>query len=161
MIRPATAEDCDEIAAIYDDYVRQTVVTFEESPVSGGEIARRMEKVRGLGLPYLVLEQEKQVRGYAYAGRWHERSAYRFTAETTIYLDAQQVGRGLGTTLYTTLLEQLRALGLHTAIGSIALPNPGSVALHEKLGFRQVAHHCEVGFKQGRWVDVGHWQLLF
>lgn len=161
MIRPATPADCNAIAGIYDYYVGQTVVTFEESSVSGGEIAHRMERVRGLGLPYLVIEQDEEVRGYAYAGRWHERSAYRFTAETTIYLDSHQVGRGLGTLLYATLLEQLRESGLHSAIGSIALPNPASVALHEKLGFRQVAHHCEVGFKQDRWVDVGHWQLLF
>lgn len=160
MIRPATLDDCEAIAGIYDYYVRETVVTFEETSVSGSETANRMEKVQGFGLPYLVLEQDEQVRGYAYAGRWHERSAYRFSAETTIYLDPHQVGRGLGTALYATLLEQLRERRLHTAIGSIALPNPGSIALHEKLGFRQVAHHIEVGFKHDRWIDVGHWQLL-
>lgn len=160
MIRPATSTDCDAIAAIYAPYIRESVITFEEEPISGDEIARRMARVLSSGLPYLVAEQAGSIAGYAYAGRWHERSAYRFSVETTIYLDAHQVGRGLGTALYAALLERLRERRLHAAIGGIALPNPGSIALHEKLGFRKVAHYREVGFKFDRWIDVGYWQLL-
>ncbi len=160
MIRPATSTDGDAIAAIYDHYIRETVITFEEESISGEEIARRMARVVAAGLPYLVAEQAGSIAGYAYAGRWHERSAYRFSVETTIYLDAHQVGRGLGTALYAALLERLRERGLHAAIGGIALPNPGSIALHEKLGFRKVAHYREVGLKFDRWIDVGYWQLL-
>ena len=99
-----------------------------------------------------------QVVGYAYAGRWHDRSAYRYSVETTIYLDADHLGKSIGSGLYAALLQQLKERGMHVAIGGIALPNPGSVALHEKLGFRKVAHYGEVGFKFNRWIDVGYWQ---
>lgn len=160
MIRAATAGDADAIAHIYDHYVANSIITFEEDPVSAAEIRARLQKVASAGLPWLVHEEGGVVVGYAYAGRFHERSAYRFSVETTIYLDAHHIGRGLGTALYGTLLERLREQGLHAAIGGISLPNTGSVALHEKLGFRQVAHYREVGFKLDRWIDVGYWQLL-
>lgn len=160
MIRDAKAEDAAAIARIYGHYIANTIITFEETHVSDEEIRARLQKVSSARLPWLVYEENGAVVGYAYASRWHERSAYRFSVETTIYLDAHQIGRGLGTALYATLLERLRAQGLHAAIGGIALPNTGSVALHEKLGFRQVAHYREVGFKLDRWIDVGYWQLL-
>ena len=99
--------------------------------------------------------------GFAYAGRWHERSAYRHTVETSIYLDPARVGKGLGTRLYSALIDRLRARGdLHAAIGGIALPNKASVSLHERLGFEKTAHYREIGFKQGRWIDVGYWQRI-
>ena len=158
MIRPATAADAAAIARIYDHYVRHTAVTFEEVSVPTAEMAARIDRFLAAGLPYLVLEQGDRVVGYAYAGGWHARSAYRFAVETTIYLEAATVGAGLGTRLYGALLERLSTLGLHTAIGVITIPNPASVALHEKLGFRPSGRLQEVGFKQGRWIDVGYWQ---
>jgi len=158
VIRPATAADAAAIARIYDHYIRETVVTFEEEPVAAAEMARRIEAILAASLPYLVACEDDRVVGYAYAGRWHARSAYRFSVETTIYLDAGVVGRGLGTALYGALFEDLAPRGLHVAIGGIALPNAASVALHEKLGFRKAAHYDEVGFKHGRWIDVGYWQ---
>ena len=97
--------------------------------------------------------------GYASATKWKGRSAYRFSVETTIYLAPHSVGKRIGTELYRHLLDQLRDLGLHTAIGGVALPNPASVALHEKCGFRKVAHFGEVGFKFGKWIDVAYWQV--
>lgn len=160
MIRPATQDDAAAIAAIYAPYVRDTVVSFEEEPVAASEIARRIAKVQATPLPWLVLAPESRVLGYAYASRWHERSAYRHTVETSIYLAPEVVGQGLGTRLYGTLLDLLKAQGLHAAIGGIALPNAASEALHERLGFRKVAHYAQVGFKQGRWLDVGYWQRL-
>jgi phosphinothricin acetyltransferase len=160
MIRPATQDDSDAIARIYDHYIRNTVITFEEEPVSPAEMASRIGKVLALSLPYLVAAPDDQVVGYAYASRWHERSAYRFSVETTIYLDPNRVGDGLGTRLYTTLLDRLKEQGLHSAIGGIALPNPASIALHESLGFRKVAHYEAVGFKCDRWIDVGYWQRV-
>ena len=87
------------------------------------------------------------------------RCAYRYSAEVTVYLDAAVVGQGLGTQLYTALFDSLRRSGCHVAIGGIALPNAASVALHEKFAMQKVAHFGEVGFKFGRWVDVGYWQL--
>src|SRR5690606_39143142 len=98
--------------------------------------------------------------GYAYAARWKGRCAYRYSVESTIYLDLGARRGGIGTVLYAALLERLRSRGYHAVIGGIALPNDASVRLHEQLGFRKVAHFPEVGFKLGRWVDVGYWQII-
>lgn len=158
MIRSATRNDADAIARIYNHYILNSVITFEEDALLPTEMAGRIGKVQALSLPYLVEERDGQVVGYAYATRWHDRSAYRYSVETTIYLDADHLGKNIGSGLYAALLQQLKERGMHVAIGGIALPNPGSVALHEKLGFRKVAHYGEVGFKFNRWIDVGYWQ---
>lgn len=158
MIRAATQDDANAIARIYNHYILNTVITFEEDAVTPTETAGRIAKVQSASLPYLVEERDEKVIGYAYAGRWHDRSAYRYSVETTIYLDSGHVGKHIGSGLYSALLQQLEERGMHVAIGGIALPNPGSVALHEKLGFRKVAHYAEVGFKFNRWIDVGYWQ---
>jgi phosphinothricin acetyltransferase len=160
VIRSATEDDADAIAEIYNHYILDTVVTFEEQALSAGEMSRRIDKVSSDSLPYLVAVRDDAVVGYAYAARWHERSAYRYSVETTIYLESRHVGKGIGSRLYSVLLDQLEGRGLHVAMGGIALPNPGSVALHEKLGFRKVAHYREVGFKFGQWIDVGYWQRV-
>jgi phosphinothricin acetyltransferase len=154
-IRAATSADGE---AIDNHYVTNTIVTFEEEPVAPAEMARRLEAVAAAALPWLVAEQDGRVMGYAYASRWKGRRGYRFSAEVTVYLDPGQVGRGLGTALYERLFSILRKRGIHVVIGGIALPNEASVALHEKLGLEKVAHLKEVGFKLGRWVDVGYWQ---
>lgn len=160
MIRDATPADAGAIAAIYAHYVRETTVTFEEEPPGTDEIASRLARVAALGLPYVVIEAGGRVRGYAYAGRFHERSAYRRSVESTIYLDPDATGQGLGLRLYGALLERLRERELHTALALVTIPNPASVALHERLGFAPVGRLREVGFKLGRWIDVGYWQLL-
>jgi phosphinothricin acetyltransferase len=98
--------------------------------------------------------------GYTYATRWRERPAYRYTAESTIYLNPAFSGQGIGRHLYGTLLDELRMGKMHVVIGVITIPNPASVALHEKLGFKKVAHFSEVGYKFDRWLDVGYWQLM-
>ena len=159
-IRRATLEDAPAVARIYNPYIRNTVITFEEVEVSAEEIASRMRTVADASLPWLVLEDDGLVIGYAYASRWHARSAYRHTAESTIYLDSSVCGRGHGRRLYGALLDELRGLPIHVVVGGIALPNDASVALHEKMGFEKVAHYSEVGRKLGRWIDVGTWQLL-
>lgn len=160
MIRDATPADAGAIAAIYAHYVRETTVTFEEEPPGTDEIASRLGRVAALGLPYVVIEAGGRVRGYAYAGRFHERSAYRRSVESTIYLAPDATGQGLGLRLYGALLERLRERELHTALALVTIPNPASVALHERLGFAPVGRLREVGFKLGRWIDVGYWQLL-
>ena len=106
-----------------------------------------------------MLEENDQILGYAYAGKWHERCAYRYTAESTVYLDSKSGGKGYGTLLYQSLLADLKDLQYHVVIGGVALPNPASVALHEKFGFKKVAHYEEVGFKFDQWIDVAYWQL--
>lgn len=159
MIRPVLITDADAICEIYNHYVTETVVTFEEEPVSVSEMTQRIAAVLTTPLPWLVVERGDSVVGYARATKWKERSAYRFSAETTIYLAPRSLRAGVGTELYLRLLEELRGSGMHLAIGGVALPNAASVALHEKLGFRKVAHFSDVGFKRGRWIDVAYWQL--
>jgi L-amino acid N-acyltransferase YncA len=162
MVRTAGTNDAEAIATIYNHYVMSTVVTFEEEPVSVADMARRMEDVFGSALPWLVAEDENgRITGYAYATKWKVRAAYRYSVETTVYLGDSLGGKGVGTQLYTELFRRLKEQGIHAAIGGIALPNAASVALHEKFGMRKVAHFEEVGFKFGRWVDVGYWEVTF
>jgi len=158
-VRPARPRDAAAIAGIYNHYVRETVVTFEEKPVSVGEMRTRVRMIGALGLPWLVAEAGSVVVGYAYANKWKERAAYRHSVEATVYLHADFTGRGIGRALYTRLIADLRGLGYHAIIGGIALPNAASVGLHEALGFRKVAHFEQVGRKFDRWIDVGYWQL--
>jgi len=157
MIRVATVADAEAIAAIYAPYVLETVITFEEKVVSAEQMAERMVTVTAR-YPWLVYEEEDRLLGYAYASPWKDRSAYRFACETSIYLAPEAHGRGVGTRLYAALLQELRERGLRVAIGGIALPNPASVALHERLGFRKVAHFDAVGTKFSKNIDVGYWQ---
>ncbi len=158
MIRPATPDDAAAIIGIYNHYVLDTSVSFEEQAVSAARMAERVAGVQALGLPWLVLEQGGQILGYAYANKWKERSAYRFSVETTVYLAPDAGRQGLGSQLYAALFPLLRACGIHSAIAGITLPNVASVALHEKFGMKKVAHFEEVGLKFGRWLDVGYWQ---
>jgi phosphinothricin acetyltransferase len=159
-IRTAAAEDGAMLAGIYNYYVDHTVVTFEEAPVSAADMSARVSEVTTAGHPWLIAQGSGGICGFAYADRWKGRCAYRYSVETTVYLEPAAVGRGIGTALYAALIARLTELGCHAMIGGIALPNAASVALHEKFGMRQVAHFPQVGFKFGRWVDVGYWQRL-
>jgi L-amino acid N-acyltransferase YncA len=159
MIRPVRSEDAAAICRVYNHYVLHTVVSFEEEAVTEAEMARRIGKVAAAGLPWLVLEEAGALVGYAYATPWKERSGYRYAVESSIYLEASAGGKGYGSRLYGELLAELRTRPLRTVIGGVALPNDASVGLHEKLGFHKVAHFERVGWKCGRWVDVGYWQL--
>jgi len=160
VMRPATLADAEAIARIYNYYIQNSVITFEEEPLSVQDMAARLTETRGLSLPWLVAETDGAVVGYAYARKWRPRSAYRFSVETTIYLERGHEGRGIGKMLYSQLLPILRERGMHVAIGGVALPNEASIALHEKLGFELVATFRQVGFKHDRWVDVAYWQLV-
>lgn len=158
MIRSATLADADAICSIYNPYVLETTVTFETEAVTPDVMRTRIADVTAT-YPWVVFEEGGAVGGYAYASRWRPRAAYRHSVECTVYLAPGCQRRGLGTELYRALIDRLRPLGVHQVIGGAALPNPGSVALHERLGFRKVAHFTEVGRKFDRWIDVGYWQL--
>ena len=159
MIRACTAADAAAICVIYNHYVLDTVITFEEAPVSTADMAQRIADVTA-HFPWLVAEEGNAIAGYAYATPWKARSAYRLSVESTVYVAPGQMGRGVGTALYRELLDALRKLGVHCAVGGIALPNAASIALHEKLGFKKIGQFVEIGRKFDRWVDVGYWELI-
>jgi phosphinothricin acetyltransferase len=158
VIRPATPADAVHVAGIYNHYIRETSITFEEEEVPPADIARRIREVQSASLPWLIAEQDATVVGYAYAAKWHSRSAYRFSTEITVYVEAGHTRRGIGLRLYDQLFPILQARGIHAVMAGIALPNDASIALHERFGLSKVAHFKEVGFKFSRWIDVGYWQ---
>ncbi|MDW6005334.1 GNAT family N-acetyltransferase [Vibrio mangrovi] len=159
-IRDVCSDDAAAIAEIYNHYIDNTVITFEEEPVAADVIAQRIRKIQQAGLPWLVAESEDGVvLGYAYASLWKERSAYRFTVESSVYLAKDTRGKGVGSTLYRSLLTWLQQRGIRHVMGVVALPNERSVGLHEKLGFMKVGEFKEIGFKFNRPVSVGYWQL--
>lgn len=158
-IRLVRADDAAPIGEIYNHYVVHSHATFEERPVAVSDMATRVSTI-SRDWPFIVCEKEGELVGYAYAAPWRSRSAYRFSVETSVYLDARSRGRGVGTALYEVLLVDLRARGLHAAMAGISLPNEASERLHRRFGFAKVAHLKEVGYKFDRWIDVAYWQLL-
>ena len=159
-VRDADAADAAAIAAIYQPYVLETSISFEEQAVEASVMAERIAATQVAGLPWIVACHDGKLIGYAYASKWRARPAYRHAVETSVYVAREDHGRGAGRALYTALLTRLRADGLHLAIAGIALPNPASIVLHERFGFEKAAHFKQVGFKFGQWRDVGYWQLL-
>lgn len=158
-IRSCTTRDVPAICAIYNHYIENTVITFEEIPLSVEQMRERIEGYMQL-FPWLVCEDAGEIIGYAYASKWKDRSAYKHTAEVTVYLHHKHVGKGVGRALYQELIDQLAARKMHTLLACIAVPNAASEKLHEQFGFEKVAHFAEVGFKFNRWLDVGYWQKL-
>jgi phosphinothricin acetyltransferase len=156
MIRPATPSDASALAAIYNPNVTGTIVSFETDPVSAEEMAGRIQRIQE-AYPWYVREENGVILGYAYASQWKSRSAYQYSVETTVYVAAGQHRKGVGASLYQALLPELRIRGFHTALGGISLPNEASVALHEHCGFKWAGTLPEVGWKLGRWIDVGYW----
>ncbi len=159
MIRPVRPDDALAIAEIYNHYIRSSPATFEEEILVADQMRQRIAETTQT-YPWLVAEEDGRLVGYAYARRWRERAAYRYAVEASIYLDPAAVGKGIGSALLGALLAELRSGGLHCVMGGVSLPNDASVALLEKFGFRPVAHFKEVGYKFGRWIDVGYWQLM-
>ena len=158
-IRLVTDADAGAICSIYNYYVENTVITFEQEPVSLSEMENRIHTISAR-YPWLVLEEEGALIGYAYVNKWRERRAYRFSVENTIYLRHGFEGKGRGNALLYALLEKLRQSDLHTVVAVITLPNERSTTLHEKFGFKMAARLNEIGFKMDRWLDVGYWELI-
>jgi phosphinothricin acetyltransferase len=157
-IRTATPADAEAIAAIYAPIVRDTPISFELEPPTAAQMRERIEATLQR-LPWLVsLDEHGAVDGYVYAGRHRERAAYQWAVDTTVYVRADRRGRGVGRRLYGRLFGLLAELGYFQAFAGIALPNAGSVALHESVGFTPVGVYRDVGYKMGAWRDVGWWQ---
>jgi phosphinothricin acetyltransferase len=157
-VRVAVASDAEAVAAIYAPYVLETVISFEEAPPSAVEMGARMAAALPM-YPFLVFEEGDRVLGYAYGSAHLPRAAYRWSANVSVYTAPDQHRRGIGTALYAELIGILRRQGFHALFAGIALPNAGSVGLHEAMGFAHLGTYREVGFKFGRWHDVGYWRL--
>ncbi len=159
QLRAATPEDAAAIAAIYAPYVLTGTVSFEFDPPDADAMRERMAASDGL-YPWIVATngEGQGVLGYAYATRFRDRAAYRYVVETSVYVAGAVVGQGVGRLLYEALIDTLRAQGFTQAIGVISLPNEQSIKTHEQVGFRRAGQLREIGFKQGRWVDIGMWQ---
>jgi len=156
-IRLATADDAPAIAGIYGPYCDMTVISFEEKAPTAEEMARRVAAI-GSSKPWIVLEDESRIIGYAYASPHHERAAYRWSVSTAIYISGDHHRRGAGRALYTTLFALLSSLGYRQATAGITLPNPASVGLHAAFGFAPVGVYRRIGYKMGAWHDVGWYQ---
>ena len=157
VIRTAREADAEAMLAIYAPYVRDTAISFETEPPSVEEFRGRMRSTLEAGL-WLVCEADDGSIGYAYAARFHARRAYQWTVEVTVYVRRDHHRQGVGLGLYTSLLGCLELQGFRTAVGVIALPNPASVGLHERMGFARAGVLRAAGYKHGRWHDVGWWQ---
>jgi phosphinothricin acetyltransferase len=155
LIRIAAAADAAAIAGTYRPYVEESRISFEEEAPDAAEIARRMS---GELRPWLVAEEKGEVLGYASTSPMRDRAAYRWSVETGVYVAQHAHGRGIGRQLLTAHLDLLTRQGFVTVVAGISLPNDASVALHEKLGFKLSGIERGVGFKLGKWVDVGRWQ---
>lgn len=156
--RQATLADAAVIAEIYNWYVENTIISFEIAPVSVEEMSARIkEKLEYFD--WLVGEIYGEIIGFACYGTFRPREAYRHTVESTIYIAQKWAGQGYGRKLYKQLIKSARSKGFREMVGVIALPNPQSIALHEKLGFKRVGVNKGVGCKFGYYIDVGMWQL--
>jgi L-amino acid N-acyltransferase YncA len=159
VIRDADpARDAAACARIYGPFVTDSAASFEERAPTPDEFEQRIERVSKT-YPWLVAEDQGRVVGFAYGCSHRERGAYRWAADTSVYVAPAQHRRGLGRALYGELLPLLVRQGLHVACAGITLPNAASVALHESLGFRPVGVYRRIGFKHGTWWDVGWWEL--
>ena len=158
MIRPVLLKDALQIVDIYNYYVLHTVVTFDDTPFSVKEFEHKIETISSQ-YPFIVFEEAGEILGYAYANKWREKAAYKYSVESTVYLRFDAIGKQIGTTLYAELLRLLKVNKYHVVVGGLTLPNEASVKLHENFGFKQVAHFKEVGLKFNQWLDVGFWQL--
>ena len=158
-IRKVDLADAAQIADIYNYYILNTHHTFETEALSVEEMGKRVVETSE-DYPFLVAEFDGVIQGYVYAAQFKLRQAYKHSVEVSIYVRHQAKQKGIGSELYKQLLEELTETDVHALMAGISLPNEASVRFHEKLGFEKVAHFREVGYKLGRWVDVGFWEML-
>ena len=159
IVRPSRDDDIAAIAAIYGHHVLHGVASFEEVPPSVEEMARRRADIVARGFPYLVAERGGKLVGYCYAGPYRARVGYRFSVEDSIYIDANEVGRGVGRALLAAVIDDVAAQGYRQMIAVIGGSETiASIRLHAALGFTQIGVFPAIGFKFGRWVDSVYMQ---
>ena len=156
-VRSVALEDAKYLVEIYKPYVEETAITFDYSVPSIYEFGEKIAKIIQ-NYPFLVAEENSKILGYAYAGEFYPKDAYKWTAEITIYLAKEARGKGVGETLYSNLERELLNREIYHLTSCIAYPDEGSISFHEKRGFRKVAHFEKVGYKFDRWWDVVWYQ---
>lgn len=158
-IRIAKMSDAEQISEIYNFYIQETHHTFETEPINVSEMQNHIGEIVK-NYPFLVAEENDEIFGFAYATKYKSRQAYRHSVGVSVYVKHDQKQKGIGKLLYRELLKNLSKTDVHAIIAGIALPNDASIRLHERFGFEKVAHFREVGFKFGKWIDVGYWELI-
>ena len=155
MIRRVEDGDAADIVRIYNHYVENTFISFEEEKVD-----EKTMQSRFLHGDWFVCVEDDVVVGFAYATKWKDRSAYRFTVETSIYIRMDYQGVGMARRLYEHLIKTMKEKGIHSIIATITLPNDKSIEFHKKMGFIKTGEMKEMGYKMNQWADVSYWQLL-
>ena len=158
MIRTFQIKDTQQLLDIYNYYVINSVATFDDKALSIETFSEKITDINN-NYPFIVFEEYNKILGYAYGSKFRPKPAYNKTAESTVYVKQGEHGNQIGTLLYKELLTLLKKENYHVILGVLTLPNEASVKLHEKFGFKQVADLKQVGFKFGKWQDVGFWQL--
>lgn len=158
MIRPINFADAQQVLNIYNYYVINTNVTFDLEPMSLKALQEKIHSITKV-YPFIVFEEQGEILGYAYAGKFRERPAYNSTLESTVYVKNTAHGKQIGTKLYAELIKQLKQTDCRVVLGVLTLPNDASVKLHERFGFEKVGHLKEVGYKFNTWLDVGIFEL--
>jgi L-amino acid N-acyltransferase len=158
-VRPATAADLPAIGAIYTHYVLTSTCTFQVEPDTDAD-RQAWFRDRGPAHPVTAAVLDGEVVGWAALSAWKSRCAYAHSAEVSVYVRPDRHRQGIGRALLLDLIARAKAAGLHTLLAGICTEHPGSVALHEALGFEKAAHLREVGHKFGRWLDVAYYQLM-
>ena len=159
MIRDVKLSDSERITEIYNYYIENTIITFEEIIVSNEEIKSRIKKIQKQNYPYIIYEENNKLLGYAYVDKWRQRSAFDITLETSIYIDKDYLNKGIGKVLYKELIDRTKKLNIHSLVGVISIPNKPSRKLHQELGFQLIGNFREVGIKFNQLIDVEFWQL--
>lgn len=157
-IRPANESDANQILEIYSPIVSDSVISFEETVPSLSEMQARIKRISSTHHWLVAIDQDSKIVGYVYASQHRERAAYRWIVEVTAYVREGYHGQGIASMLYSRLFELLKQQNFTQALALIALPNQASVKLHEKMGFKYQTTFKDIGFKLGKWHDVGWWQ---
>lgn len=159
MIRNVGIQDAQDIVDIYNNYIRNTTITFETEPLQADAMEKRISDISAL-YPFLAYEMNGKVIGYCYVHQWKERAAYKGVVELSIYLSSQCVGKGIGTKLMLRMIEECRQRNYRVIITCVTGENDASKALQKKLGFDQVAHFKDIGLKFNRLIDIFYYELI-
>jgi L-amino acid N-acyltransferase YncA len=160
MIRDAVTSDAKSIADIYNYYIKNTIITFETEEINTYELEKRIS-ITLENYDWIIMQNEnEEIIGYAYFNSFRPRAAYINSVESTIYLNKNEIGKGQGNILYKELIKRFNQSKYHVMIAGIALPNDPCIKLHNKLGFEKIAELKEIGYKFGKWINVGYWEII-